>query len=231
MRRTQGIAAALTIAIRSAGAPAFAADLGGARSTASIEASEQRSRWEGFYLGLSGGYGWGKDEKVSLGGSRTQGSFDSISPSGGLWGALITYNAVYGHMLLGVEADLQFGDIQGSSSSSFGRASTEINGLATVRGRLGYTYDRALFFVTGGYARAAVDSRLQTSDDIGISLEGGVNGFIVGAGVEYALSDRWSIKAEYDFVNLSEVDFSVKGVNGSLDPDFHMLKFGLNYRF
>src|SRR5204862_2594846 len=54
-----------------------------------------------------------------------------------------------------------------------------------------------------------------------------------GAGIEFAVSDNWSAKVEYEYVDLSRrvydlSDFGLPAVN--VDPRIHLAKFGMNYR-
>jgi outer membrane immunogenic protein len=82
--------------------------------------------WSGFYLGINGGDGWGKD-----GGSRS---------SGGMAGGTIGYNVQTGPTVYGIEADL---DWSGADGQKY---------LSTVRGRLGYASGQLLPYLTGGLA-------------------------------------------------------------------------------
>ena len=69
--------------------------------------------WTGFYVGINGGGGWGNSEWSSLVGST--GSFDV---SGGLVGGTIGYNWQLGQWVFGLEGDIDWSDIRGSTSSS-----------------------------------------------------------------------------------------------------------------
>ncbi len=64
--------------------------------------------WTGFYVGINGGYGWSVDGDQFLGGNVGFGSHGR-DPKGGFGGGQIGYNwqAPGGHLVLGVETDLQ----------------------------------------------------------------------------------------------------------------------------
>jgi outer membrane immunogenic protein len=61
-----------------------------------------------------------------------------------------------------------------------------------VRGRIGYAVDRALVYGTGGFAYAGCDN-CNSAD-----------GWALGGGVEYKLAPSWSVKGEYQRIELSD---------------------------
>ena len=61
--------------------------------------------WQGLYLGLNTGYGWGNDNAASF--SAFGGSSGAINPSGWFGGGQVGYNAQFNYLVLGLEADLQ----------------------------------------------------------------------------------------------------------------------------
>ena len=77
--------------------------------------------WTGFYVGINGGYGFaGHDQTVTVietfnGAPEAAGNFGSLNIAGGFGGAQVGYNAQMGRWVLGVEADLQGGDISDKS--------------------------------------------------------------------------------------------------------------------
>jgi len=104
------------------------------------------SDWAGFYLGVHGGYGWKKDRffqdecqffcgkigvPVALNGpvSEQHIVIDGIKPKGGVFGAHAGYNWQYGSVVTGLEIDLSFTNIKGSTTGS---ASASFDGFACV---------------------------------------------------------------------------------------------------
>ena len=102
---------------------------------------------------------------------------------GGFFGGQIGYNVQRGNLVFGVETDLQTPTDSGDNGFYFG----------TVRGRIGYAIDRALVYGTGGFAYAGADCS-------GCS----VDGWALGGGVEYKLAPSWSVKGEYQRIELSD---------------------------
>lgn len=220
MSKFRAIIAAL--AIVPVATPAIAADLWQPQASFKDEPvyEPQRTRWDGFYLGLNGGYGWSGDESLDAL------AFD-LDPEGGFGGGQIGFNVVTGRLLLGAEADIQAADISDSVSINGASLSSSIDYFGTVRGRLGFVSDRTLIYGTAGYAWADVDATASFGGT-SVSLEDTLSGYVVGGGIEYALTDQWSTKLEYQYIDLEDERINT---TDELDNDFHTVRVGLNYRF
>ena len=86
--------------------------------------------------------------------------------------------------------------------------STDIKGLASIRGRLGLAADKALFYITAGAAWAQADysGRLimfPGLSEAAASSKVTVPGWVVGGGFEWALLPHWTIRGEYMYYGLS----------------------------
>jgi outer membrane immunogenic protein len=179
--------------------------------------------WTGFYIGVNGGGGFGSSNWDSTG---------SRNVSGGLIGGTVGYNYQFGQVVAGVEGDVDWSDINGSTNNScpFG-CKTSNSWLATVRGRLGYAADRFMPYITGGAAfgniRASATGFPDTSSD--------QSGWTIGAGLEAALAPNWSAKVEYLFVDLGSFNCGLNcgAVSASDNVSFHanLLRAGVNYKF
>lgn len=244
MIRAIAFAALPALALTATTVSASAADLGPytprAEPAPYVEAPAFYS-WRGFYVGVNGGYAWGAGDPIIVSGGAATGALSAIDPDGWLGGGQVGYNAQFNNVVLGVEADLQGGDVSGSSVGALANgspavASSELNWLSTVRLRAGLSADRVLFYVTAGGAWADLDYRLAAAD--GTSFRGGdtLSGYTVGGGVEWALAPGWSAKAEYLYVDLGST--TIAGFDGAgapaaatFDNDFHIVRAGLNYKF
>src|SRR5690348_8542618 len=103
--------------------------------------------WTGFYLGLNGGYGFGRGEFT---GGLPSGGFDA---GGGLFGATIGYNWQTGPLVFGLEGDIDWSGMKGSGTCGVATAcDVRSDYLSTIRGRLGYAIDRWMPYITGGAA-------------------------------------------------------------------------------
>lgn len=72
---------------------------------------------------------------------------------------MINSPKAYPSMVVGIEADLQSGGIGDSAAGSVGTFKSDIDYFGTVRGRIGYTADRTLYYVTAGFAYGGVANR------------------------------------------------------------------------
>ena len=104
------------------------------------------ANWQGFYLGINGGIGFAS---FTDGGSQLLGS-----STGGLIGFTGGYNyMVAPNLLIGLEGDFDFSGNKNSQLPYYGfTTNTSIDDIFTIRGRVGYTFDRALVYITGGFA-------------------------------------------------------------------------------
>jgi outer membrane immunogenic protein len=176
--------------------------------------------WSGFYAGISGGYAWGNDSSLTAGVTVPE-IFNEVDPrfstSGGFGGGQLGYNWQRDRIVFGIEADIQGADVTGSGTetvsenggSGTASARNSLDWFGTVRGRLGYTFDRALIYATGGLAFGGVNDKLAVTAAYGVNSATQTfqndltkTGYVIGGGVEYALSPAFSVKAEYQYIDL-----------------------------
>lgn len=185
--------------------------------------------WTGFYVGGNAGYGFGQVDSTNLG---VIGQYDD--PDGFVGGGQIGYNYQYGQFVFGLEADFQGADLKSRSAliASGVRASNELNYFGTVRGRIGYAFDRFLPYVTGGFAYGNVNNKI-TTPFATFTNDNTQYGYTVGAGLEYAFTNNWSAKIEYLYTDLSKESINVPGgtFNQEVATKFSVVRAGLNYKF
>jgi outer membrane immunogenic protein len=205
--------------------------------------------WNGFYVGVNGGYGGGTFEHpFSLSGfdgedviELANGSID-VTAGGFLYGVQAGYNVQMDNILFGLEGDIQGSTIEGRVSLSItdedgiilppgstldADAGTSLDLLATLRPRLGFVQDRFVVYATGGLAWGQTTSNISASvEGISIIDESVTNdrfGWTIGAGVEYALTDTITFKTEYLYTDLGSANLIDadfgEGGNFTLDSD------------
>jgi len=183
--------------------------------------------WTGFYLGVNGGGGWGSSEWTNSAG--TTGTFDI---SGGVVGGTAGYNWQMNQVVFGLEGDIDWSNIRGSTSSGIcagGSCETRNNWLGTVRGRIGYAFDRFMPYVTGGLAVGDIKA-----EPAGLGSTTKTNaGWTLGGGLEFAVAGPWTAKVEYLYADLGKGSCDVAVCGISTDVDFHtsLVRGGINYRF
>lgn len=155
--------------------------------------------------------------------------------AGGLVGIHGGYDAQFGAFLAGVEADWSWSSLSGVGKLYEERtARFDIDSLASLRGRLGWAHENALFYVTGGAAWAAPLGTLQFSGVGVASVRHGYQGWVAGFGMEYRIAPRWSARAEYLRYDLGTRHYSLTAANGDIySGDVNMtidsLRVGLTY--
>lgn len=243
---------AAAIALLAASAPAHA---------------QEGYNWSGFYFGAHAGYGSG-DTGVDL--SNSTGAIfyndpfapeqGSLSDASGFVGGLqLGADRQFGSVVAGVALDVSWPelDADGTFTTPLGsqwKITSSLDTLATARGRLGVLVTPSiLLYGTAGVAWGRVDVSQATTF---VSVPGGVPydeggrtsgtfdhvGYVVGAGLEYAVGGGWSLSAEYLHVDLGDQDYQLTGTtkpNGSTpyvetfvsDLEIDVVRAGLNYRF
>ncbi|WP_162918236.1 outer membrane protein [Taklimakanibacter deserti] len=210
--------------------------------------------WSGPYIGIQAGYGWGESDAnteldqsvVVLAASQPitlfpaeEGSIDAEGVLGGLHAG---YNLESGNLVLGIEADAELSDMDGDTDvlfetdEPFAKQEKEFDWLASLRLRAGYAMDRVLIYATGGVALADVDMSFKLLDgsfdesDTEIAF-----GITVGGGLEYALTDNLTLRAEYRYTDLEDTSFSGMGkefcAKYKYENDFHAVRGGLSWYF
>jgi outer membrane immunogenic protein len=167
------------------------------------------ANWNGLYVGVSGGGGWGTSSHTATlaGLGITTGNFDV---SGGLIGATAGVNQNMGWWIWGLEADISGADIQGSQTFIFpgvfgATLTSKLESVGTVRGRVGLNEGFWYPYVTGGLAFGSV--RGSAAFGAGTLSDAQMRwGWTIGAGVEYALNPVWTVKAEYLYVDLGNTN-------------------------
>jgi outer membrane immunogenic protein len=207
-------------------APSFAADLPRPAYKAPIYSAPGFS-WTGFYVGVNGGYGWGKSEWTASGTGAGTGNFDV---KGGMAGGTIGFNYQTGTWVWGLEGDIDASWMKGSTPCGGVDCETKNSWLGTARGRLGYAgWDRWLPYVTGGAAFGDIKA---TPGALGSETTTKV-GWTAGAGIEYAILNNWSTKLEYLYVDLGKGSCGAATCVVDTDVSFkaNIVRLGLNYRF
>ncbi|MEW6452234.1 MAG: outer membrane protein [Pseudomonadota bacterium] len=213
--------------------------------------------WDGFYMGVHAGYGWGNNNWGP--GSLLEEPTSSTTPlspkTGGILGGIQAgANFQMQNWVFGIEADVAFMKADARSNgvvliagapvaiNVIGRS--QIDWLATFTGRFGYAFDRSLIYAKGGVAAAEFKDGLLLNApstpairDYG-TKDGTRVGWTVGAGWEYAFAANWSAKVEYNYLDLGRTtevfNFSTAPTSSfqyDIERKVQILKAGVNYRF
>lgn len=203
--------------------------------------------WTGVYVGVQGGYSWGTHEHYYSSGKYGDGSI-SGALVGGTAGA--NYHFPSSNLVIGIEGDLSVSTASATFSGTCmqenglngslvvgGYCRTDVDWLATVRARAGFSLGSALIYATGGLAIADIVAKrpydVSTTSNFQ-STSKVRTGYVVGVGVEYALNQNWSAKLEYLYADFGKKNHYY-GFSGALDHPLaystSIVRVGLNYKF
>jgi outer membrane immunogenic protein len=176
-----------------------------------------------------------------------------IDPQGALGGVQAGYNLQSGALVYGIEADITWTDQHDSFNFTGSKftvtedfnyqetTAARLKYLGTVRARFGYASGNLLWYVTGGFAYG--DLKMNFSSNLTqafcppcvATFSGAESQFLlggaVGAGLEHAFAEHWSLRAEYLYVDLGRKTFfaGVPG-GGSFGVTDSIFRVGLNFR-
>lgn len=151
--------------------------------------------WTGVYLGGQVGYAFGNDTLTNAAGATV-----SASPKGVIGGAHAGYNYQFpgNGLVLGLEGDINGSGYKGTGNlAGVNLYTTKIPVEGSIRGRAGFAVDRALFYATGGAAFGSIKDSFVTGDTSSTTRVG----YTVGGGIQYAITNDWSVRAEYRYTN------------------------------
>jgi outer membrane immunogenic protein len=221
---------------------AHAADLGRPPVYKAPVAPPPAWTWTGFYVGGTLGAVVGDDRISNDPASANTWLTSPINLNGGgvIGGLEAGYNWQLSQLVLGIEADLSSSSLSQSrlSSPTLGSLidtfSSRLDALGTIRGRFGWAFDRALLYGTAGVAFADLKDQLTDPTPFTATPGSSLTGWTAGGGIEYALTDHWTAKAEYLHVGFSNRTASETGVNGyvfDFRDSLDIGRVGINYKF
>jgi outer membrane immunogenic protein len=252
MKRVVLTAAALLVA----GTSAFAADL--TVRPMAVKAPPVTTaipfNWTGCYLGVAAGYQWGQSGQVARSGydagKPLTGDYDL---SGGIAGGTIGCNYEFSNnIVIGIEDDYSWTDKKGSANdlmpfNTKALNTTKEKWIDTLRGRIGYAFDRVMVYGTAGVAFAGTDVTVAVPGFGTVTDSQSRTGWVAGVGAEWAVytgpMGALTVKAEYlhaDFGSDRYVDTPITFKDGcntqtvvsrdvKLSDD--MVRVGVNWKF
>ncbi len=227
-------------------ATAFAADLPSRRSPPPPATPAQFSNvplmasrsydWSGFYAGLNAGYGWNTSNWSS---NATPAAFasSSMTAKGIIAGGQVGYNYQMNNIVVGLEGRGQYSGAKTTAPCAVAAGatcSTQQKWLADISGRLGYASDRALVYVSGGYAFTNYTFTQTQPTPIVTWTPAARSGWTAGAGVEYAVTNNLIYGLEYkyyDFGTKASVSNTTPSTNIKLSEKENVILARLSYKF
>jgi len=219
--------------------------------------------WTGFYIGGFGSAdlgeaGWGFVTGIA---KPHIGGYDLGGNAG--------YNWQYGHVVVGFEGSLEHTNLNGGtacapllSGSNSGTPAAPMfqmtcnawaNWIAEATARVGFTWDRALFYgkIGGAWTNEQFSATCNLSVatqlangftqqcrnpadafSLGLTASTGRGGWVFGVGYEFALTRNWSAKAEGEYLSFGDKNVTASdGSQLNVGMNIWQVKVGVNYRF
>jgi outer membrane immunogenic protein len=200
--------------------------------------------WTGFYLGANAGGGIANSEHLDVdcftcANTKFQEAFGTVGIGAG-------YNFQIGSTVLGIEGDYNWANIdktKGFALDQFngdGTTQFRMSEFATLRARGGLAVDRTLIYATAGVAFGHVQNTTSVDSGLHVASEDKwKTGLAVGGGVEFALTQNWTLKGEYLLMQFQNSDASISNSNCNNNSNCRMnynesiqtARLGLNYKF
>ncbi|MBV9565942.1 MAG: autotransporter domain-containing protein [Bradyrhizobium sp.] len=232
------------------------------------------TNWTGFYVGGFAGVADGRTD-IRFDGAPSTIAGNRPWVAGGLGGVEAGYNKQFSNnWVVGVEGDIGAANVHGGRtagtadgldalgasvgfSPAFFTVEDKTNWMATVTGRVGYAWNRTLFYVKGGAAfedSSTVVNCIYGPTGSTLTGNGGTRsclnqagavtggfstpwytrvGWTGGFGSEFDLGHNWSAKGEYDFLSFDRHSaLATDGTTTLTDRSWvSQVKIGVNYRF
>jgi outer membrane immunogenic protein len=208
--------------------------------------------WTGLYVGLQIGYAWDYDPTTLI--AQNPATFAvfnnsvTVDSNGVIGGAHLGYNLQIGQLVAGLEGTVDgttINETTGNTAVLAVQTKEQVQG--SIRLRLGYALDRVLLYATGGAAFTGINNTYFAGGALIAGFPGAFqeeisrtrSGWTVGGGIEYAITNNWSIRAEYrysDFGRYEDYPFAI-GVplGGTLFVEHHLtenqVQLGVSYKF
>jgi outer membrane immunogenic protein len=190
--------------------------------------------WSGFYGGIQGGGLWGTENVTfPVANTHTHPNF-----SGGVYGAQFGAQQQFSNnIVLGGELSVTGSSADGSAPcpnpafSCKAKAKSEIQ----VVTRLGYAWGNFLPYVKGGASNTSLTSTTKPPF-AGFDDRNTHDGWVVGGGLEYALTHNIILGVDYSHIMADSVTYGpipvvVPGVTRNIDADIDIVTARISYKF
>lgn len=206
-------------------------------------AQSNADAFSGFRLEALAGY---DNTSVDNDGDFSPGTQDRFDDGSGegldgfLYGIGIGYDVPVGGAILGIEGEWTDSTAGESDDAPFGpgsSASFEAERDFYVGARVGVPVSpQALLYARGGYTNARFGLDAEDGAGFAQDFDASLDGFRVGAGIEYLLGGNVYGKVEYRYSNYSDLEVDVADTNINFDDfdvntDRHQVVAGVGIRF
>jgi len=209
--------------------------------------------WTGFYIGANIGGAWTNNRWTD---TLFLTNFNNNNNNGRfIGGGQIGGNYQIGQFVIGGEWDFDWAANNNNNNvvvvipaGTIVVNNTNNRWITTVAARFGWAVDHWLLYGKAGGGWVGNNNLTVTNLTTGVSLTCGTfltncgnntGGWLVGAGFEYAFTNNWTVKFEYDYLGLGNRTFIIPAGAPFLAGDtftsnnrnVQMVKVGVNYLF
>lgn len=180
--------------------------------------------WTGFYVGGHAGFGSSTSDlfvtAVSVTGVQ--------EGKGQFGGAQLGYDHQFGNVVIGIQTDFAWSDVKVPEAG--GGEADWLRWFGTTTLKLGYAVDQGLIYGKAGVSYGRASGYNGPLDDEVTQTH---VGWTVGAGAEYALTERFSVFAEYTYLDLGQENYVFPTFPFLVEVDMTVetIKGGVNVRF
>jgi outer membrane immunogenic protein len=198
--------AAIAAGALALGTPAIAADL----PVKAPSVAPPGYDWSGFYFGGLAGYGFGNQNlNNALGPAGFANFTTNWETHGPMAGGEAGYNWMIGNILLGIEGDGLWTNIQGQDNFALSdinglpmNDANKLNWVASLRVRSGIAVDHLLLFFDAGWADGKITHTNTVPGGTTDTFSATRSGLAAGGGVAFAITDNIIGKIEYRYIDL-----------------------------
>lgn len=151
-------------------------------------------------------------------------------------GRAMTYS---NNMVLGFELDVTAGDIdskhiEGNTTPCLfgeGGCKAEVDWMSSLRVLAGMKFNKTTPFLTAGLVVGQISGYADfgACDAPKCEFDETQTGWTVGIGMQHEFTDKLSLRAEWDYIDLGSPDFTTNGV--TTDFNFSQARIGVSYKF
>lgn len=140
---------------------------------------------------------------------------------GGKGGVMAGYLHQFDNFVLGAEVDYGMTGEVARNDTPGADFAFKMNHLVTGRARAGYAFDDTLLYATGGLAWAQGDLYGVNGAADPDHIKKGHMGWVVGGGIEHAVTDMFRVRLEYTYTKFKGENYSSSSCTVSCNVDVH----------
>jgi outer membrane immunogenic protein len=181
--------------------------------------------WSGFYAGATLGGGFGTASLFDPFAGQTS----SASLNGFLAGGYLGANYQFNSLVVGFEGDFIASWAEGTATDVAGSLKVDVLSTIGAAARVGWAIDRLLIFAKAGAGFVFQRDTITASGAPATNVSS--LGLLLGGGVDWALSEHWIARVEYEYLKIPAQTFLLKAGPAQVSGNLNELRGGIAYKF